>query len=93
MIPTSIEAVSAYLSTGHEGEFYKDALALLIKAEEEMQEIKITPDNTCAGKQEGASCWLALADHPDCYVWNHYLQTDETATWSGGCALGMSTIC
>ena len=86
MIPTSIEAVSAYLSTGREGEFYKDALALLIKAEEEMQEVEITHDETCAGKPEGASCWMALADQPECYVWNPNLQPDEIATWSATCA-------
>ena len=84
LIPTAIDAVSAYLSTGSEGEFYKEALALLIEAEEEMQEVEITPDKTCAGKPEGGSCWMALADRPECYVWNpnpHY-----TVTWSGECA-------
>ena len=71
LIPTAIDAVSAYLSTGSEGEFYKEAMALLIEAEEEMQEVEITPDKTCAGKPEGGSCWMALADRPECYVWNH----------------------
>ena len=86
LIPTAIEAVSACLSTGNEGEFYKDALALLIEAEEEMQENEITPANTCGGKAKGDSCWMALADRPECYVWNPYLQPDEIVTWSATCA-------
>ena len=86
LIPTAIEAVSAYLSTGREGEFYKEALALLINAEEELQETEITPDKTCAEKPEGAGCWMALSNHTDCYVWDPSLQTDETANWSGTCA-------
>ncbi len=81
-IPTAITAASAYLSSGSEGEFYKDAMALLIKA----QELEFTPDKTCTGKSEGGGCWMALANHPDCYVWNPYPVKDETVTWTGGCA-------
>ncbi len=88
LVPMAIESVTAYLSTGNEGAFYKEALALLIKAEKEMQkmhEVEITPDNTCAGKLEGGSCWMALADRPECYVWNPNPQKDESVTWSGAC--------
>ena len=85
-IPVAFEAVSVYLVSGNEGAFYKDALVLLIKAEEEMQEVEITPDKTCAGKAVGSSCWMALADRPECYVWIPNLEKDETVTWSGGCA-------
>ena len=95
-IPIAIEAVSVYLSAEIEGEFYKEALALLIKAEEEIQEVEITPDKTCAGKSVGSSCWMSLSNHPDCYVWNPSLHKDATATWTGACsgktASGQGTI-
>ena len=86
MIQTAIDAVSAYLSAGSKGEFYKEALALLIKAEEEMQEVEITPDNTCTDKPKRAGCWMALSNHPDCYVWNPNPLEHESASWTGGCA-------
>ena len=86
MIQTAIDAVSAYLSAGSKGEFYKEALALLIKAEEEMQETEIIPDKTCAGMPETGSCWMALADRPGCYAWNPYPKKNESVTWSGRCA-------
>ena len=85
-IPIAIEAVSVYLVSGNEGAFYKDALVLLIKAEEEMQEVEITPDRTCAGKAVGSSCWMALSNHTDCYVWNPSLHKNATATWTGACS-------
>lgn len=85
-IPIAIEAVSVYLVSGNEGAFYKDALVLLIKAEEEMQVVEIRPEGTCAGMPERGSCWMALADRPKCYVWNPNPQVVESVTWSGGCA-------
>jgi hypothetical protein len=89
----ALESVTRYLSeTGREGEFYKEALALLIEAEG----IPISAEETCTGKPLGSSCWMALTDSPGCYVWNPYLQKDETATWSGRCsgnvAQGQGTI-
>ena len=85
-IPTAVEAVSVYLASGNEGEFYEEALVLLIKAEEEMREVEIRPEETCAGMPERGGCWMALADRPKCYVWNPNPQDDESVTWSGGCA-------
>ena len=82
-IKIAFESVNKYLSaTGREGEFYKEALALLIEAEG----TQISAEETCAGKPAGSSCWMALADRPECYVWNPYLQKDETVTWSGKCS-------
>ncbi len=79
----ALESVTRYLSaTGRGGEFYKEALALLIEAEG----IPISTEETCTGKPLGSSCWMALADRPECYVWNPYLQEDETVTWSGRCS-------
>lgn len=84
-IQTAVDALHEYLAPESEGEFYKEALRLLIKAEEEMQEVEIAPDKTCAVKPVGSSCWMALADRPDCYVWNPNLQNRESVTWNGGC--------
>ena len=50
----------------------------------------------CAGQLEGTECWMALANHPECCVWNPNLQPDETVTWtaecSGGLAQGTGTL-
>ncbi|MDE2797711.1 MAG: hypothetical protein OXI94_03480 [Gemmatimonadota bacterium] len=79
----ALESVTRYLSsTGREGEFYKEALALLIETEG----IPIDAEETCTGKPLGSSCWMALADRPECYVWIPYLQEGETVTWSGRCS-------
>ena len=43
---------------------------------------------SCQGQPKGAACWMELSNHPGCYVWNPYLQPDETVTWAGVCAEG-----
>ena len=86
-IKIAFESVNKYLSaTGREGEFYKEALTLLIEAEG----TQISAEETCTGKPLGSSCWMALADRPECYFWNPNLQKDETATWSGKCSGNMA---
>ena len=89
--------MSKYLSAGRGSEFYKEALALLIKIEEieeelekELGGLQVTPENMCEGKPVGSSCWMALIDQPECYVWNSDLQKDETVTWSGACSDGFA---
>ena len=92
-IKVALELVSKYLSAETEGEFYREALALLLKIEEKLEEFKeleFSPDRTCAGKPVDSSCWMALANHPECYFWNSYLQKDETMTWSGACSDGLA---
>ena len=96
---TALDAVSKYLSAGKEAESYKEALALLIKIEEELAKFEVlefSPENTCIGKPEGSRCWIALTDQPECYVWNPILEKDETVTWTGECsdgfAQGMGTL-
>ncbi len=89
----ALDAVSKYLSAGREGEYYKEALALLIEIEEgleELKELKITPENICGEKSVGSSCWMALTNQPECYVWNSDLEKDETVTWSGECSDGFA---
>ena len=51
---------------------------------------EITASQTCAGQSEGAGCWLEVANQPECYVWNDYLATEETVTWTGECSGGLA---
>ncbi len=79
-VKTALESIGKYLSnTGREGEFYRDALALLL----ELEETQISAEQTCTGKPEGALCWKELANHPQCYIWDDYYYEDQTVTWSG----------
>ena len=48
------------------------------------------PTPTCAGQATGTACWMALANQADCYVWNGWLQKDESVTWSGACSRGFA---
>ena len=90
----ALESVTRYLSaTGEEGKFYNEALTLMLKAEgnevmtaEEFYNEVIKAEGTCEGLPVGSSCWMALANHPECYVWNADLQEGETAIWAGGCS-------
>ena len=50
----------------------------------------VSAGQTCAGKPQGAACWMELANQPGCYVWNDYLMADETAAWPGECSGGMA---
>ena len=90
-IRVALELVSKYLSAETEGESYREALALLLKIEEKLEELlEFSPENTCIGKPVGSSCWMALTDQPECYVWNPYLEKDESLTWSGKCSEGFA---
>ena len=48
----------------------------------------ISAGQTCAGNPRTAACWMELADQPGCYVWNDYLQPDQTVIWTGECVGG-----
>ena len=50
----------------------------------------IKTEGTCDGLPEGSSCWMALIDHPECYVWNDDLREGEIMTWSGECSDGFA---
>ena len=77
------ESVNKYLSaTGREGQFYREALALLL----EVEGTEISAEEMCAGKPSGSSCWMELTNHPECYVWNDYYYGEQTVTWSGKCS-------
>ena len=36
-------------------------------------------------------CWLELASHPNCYVWNTNHTPHEPVSWSGGCVEGRAS--
>lgn len=83
----AFESVTRYLSaTGDEGEFYKEALALLLEAEG----TEISAEDMCTGKPKGSECWMELASHPECYVWDGDYDEDRTVTWSGKCSRNMA---
>ncbi len=90
----ALESVSKYLSaTGKEGKFYNEALALLLKAEghevmseEDFYNDVIKTQGTCDGLPKGSKCWMALTNHPECYVWNDELIEGESAIWTGKCS-------
>ena len=89
-IRLALDLVSKYLSTEREGESYKEALVLLLKIEEKLKEFVFSPERPCARKPVGSSCWMALANQPECYFWNPDFRKDETMTWSGECSGGMA---
>ena len=89
-IQIALDSVNKYLLVGRGSVFYKEALALLIKIEEKIEELKVTPENMCEGKSLRSSCWMALIDQPECYFWNPDLQKDEIVTWSGACSDGFA---
>ena len=82
----ALESVTRYLSaTGDEGEFYKEALALLPKAEgnevltaEDFYNEVIKTEGTCEGLPKGSKCWMELTNHPECYVWNFNFEKGVT---------------
>ncbi len=76
----ALDSVNRYLVlAGRDGEFYKEALALSLKAESP----EISAEETCAGKPYGVACWRELTSHPQCYVWDENYDEDWIATWSG----------
>ena len=86
-VQQALDAVNTYLlQAGREGKFYREALELL----EEVEQFQtwFDADLTCAGKSEGAECWKELTDQSGCYVWDDYLITDQTVTWTGTCSGG-----
>ena len=86
-VQQSLDAVNTYLlAAGREGKFYREALELLEEAEQ--FQTWFDPELTCAGKSRGAECWMEVTDHPGCYVWDDYLITDQTVTWTGTCSGG-----
>ena len=91
---TALDAVNKYLSVGRGSVFYKEALALLIEIEEKIEELEkeleFSPEKTCDGKPLRSSCWMVLASHPECHVWESEYYDGQTVTWSGECSGGFA---
>ena len=53
-------------------------------------------EESCEGKSKGDSCWMELANQPECYVWNpdywHYRGVAWTAECAEGLAQGTGTL-
>ena len=50
----------------------------------------VRTEETCAGKPEGAACWMELARQPGCYLWSTHLLAGATVTWPGECPRGVA---
>ncbi|WP_420463590.1 toxin-antitoxin system YwqK family antitoxin [Candidatus Palauibacter sp.] len=48
----------------------------------------VGPAETCTGHPPGSTCWMEVANHPGCYLWNGSLAAGATVTWSGSCSRG-----
>ena len=82
------ESVTAYLTVaGRQAESYLDAVRLLEDVDQ-ILERRDAPE--CTPEPEGSACWMDLANHPGCYVWNPNPQPDETATWTRECSAGFA---
>ena len=82
------ESVTEYLTVaGREAESYAEAVALLEDVDRVLER-RDAP--VCTPEPEGSECWMELAGHPGCYVWNPNPQPDETATWTGECSAGFA---
>ena len=91
----ALESVSKYLSaTGKDGQFYNEALVLLLKAEGNQVEPEvdfyndvIKADGTCHDAlPEGTGCWKELTKPPECYVWDDHFRQGQIAIWNGKCS-------
>ena len=47
----------------------------------------IKDQGTCDGLPTGSSCWMALTNHSECYVWNEDLKDGASAIWQGKCSV------
>ena len=82
------ESVTEYLMVaGREAESYAEAVALLEDVDR-ILERRDAPE--CSPLPEGSACWMELASHSGCYVWNSVPQATETATWTGECSAGFA---
>ena len=73
-----------------EAERQRQAQEAAAQAEAERQR------QTCAGRSEGAECWMELSDRPRCHVLTARLAPGESMAWTGECsdgvARGMGTL-
>lgn len=72
----AFDAVSKYLSAEQKGEFYEEALVLLIKIEKELAKFKARRSR--------------LTNYPKCYFWNFSPEIYPPMTWFGECSGGFA---
>ena len=79
------DSAEKYLvSVGNEGEFYRESLRLLDTIEQIESRFSQTPK--CEGQLSWTTCWMAVGNQPECYVWNSsYAPDRESVTWTGKC--------
>ena len=90
----AIQAVNKYLmATGKAGGFYKEALALSLKAERlersyrlEAARLDRLASLKCAGQTEGTPCWMEVTGKPGCYIWTESASMGWTVSWTGECS-------
>ena len=88
LLGTAKESVTEYLAVvNREAESYLEAVALLEDVDR-ILERRDAPE--CSPQPGGSGCWMEMASHPGCYVWNSNPQPDETATWTGECSAGFA---
>ena len=77
--------------SGNAGREARDTAASAGGARADAPRSGFSADQTCAGKPEGSACWMELAEHAQCYVWNESIRPDWTVTtWTGECATGLA---
>lgn len=50
--------LDSYNADTGEGEFYKEALALLIEIEKGLEELEFSPEKTCGKERQYSGCWI-----------------------------------
>ena len=43
-------------------------------------------EEICSGDYSPEGCWMEIANHPGCYLWNPFPRDDESVGWSGQCS-------
>lgn len=93
---TRATTINQRFSTYHDGSAFEVLLRETWSAVEEVaaeggEQGFSRPDGPiCTGNYSPESCWMELADRPECYLWNGAPQDDETVTWSGECSNGLA---
>ena len=47
-------------------------------------------EEICSGDYSPEACWMEIANHPGCYLWNPFPVDDESVGWSGQCSEGLA---
>lgn len=51
---------------------------------------KLPDEEICAGDYSPEGCWMEIANHPGCFLWNPFPLDDEMVGWSGQCSEGFA---